>query len=196
MNKVEPIRTKEDLHKILNYLRGQKPNGLRNYTLFLVGCNTSLRISDLRLLRWGTVMNQKFKFKPYVEITETKTKKKKQFELSKLVQKALLELLEEQKRKGEVKLTDYVFQSRQGQNQPISRFQVSRFISEAGKVLDVPNLNCHSMRKTWGYWQWAFFGQSEVLIRNAFSHADWATTRRYLCISDEEIRKMYNNEIY
>ena len=71
MGVTEPIRNLEDIEKIKQfyYLKGR----WRDYTLFVVGLNTALRISDLLLLRWEHVYSFEFgHFYKYLYIQEKK----------------------------------------------------------------------------------------------------------------------------
>ena len=74
MNFVEPIRSKEDIKKVEQYL-AQK--SLRNRLIFVFGINTGLRVSDILGLNVSDVLN-----KTYVEIREQKTNKYKKFPLN------------------------------------------------------------------------------------------------------------------
>lgn len=49
-----PIRKKEEIELIKNYFLGKEK--YRDYSLFVIGINTSLRISDLLKIRWNDVM--------------------------------------------------------------------------------------------------------------------------------------------
>ena len=74
MAKSEPLRNRDDIQKIKNYL--WRKGNLRDYTLFILGVNTALRIGDLLQLRWGDVMDAATgKFFNHVVLTEQKTKK-------------------------------------------------------------------------------------------------------------------------
>lgn len=48
-----PIRTKEEIEKMKEYYLTKKD--YRDYTLFVIGINTALRISDLLNLKWYDV---------------------------------------------------------------------------------------------------------------------------------------------
>ena len=51
---VEPIRDKKKLNDMKIYLKGKS---LRDYTLFVVGINVALRISDLLALTWADLLS-------------------------------------------------------------------------------------------------------------------------------------------
>lgn len=75
MNIVEPIRNKQDIKRIKNFLLKQN---LRDLLFFLIGINCGLRISDILNLDVGDVKN-----KTHINIIEKKTKKYKRFPLNK-----------------------------------------------------------------------------------------------------------------
>lgn len=75
MNIVEPIRNKQDIKRIENFLLKQN---LRDLLFFLIGINCGLRISDILNLDVGDVKN-----KTHINIIEKKTKKYKRVPLNK-----------------------------------------------------------------------------------------------------------------
>jgi integrase len=52
MEYVEPIRSEKQIKGMANYLKG---SNIRDYTLFILGINSGLRISDLLSLTVGDV---------------------------------------------------------------------------------------------------------------------------------------------
>jgi len=73
MEIVEPIRDKNLIYNIYNYLENKKSIGVaknRDYVLVYVGFNTGLRISDLLSLRKFQFLN-----KEHLILRESKTKK-------------------------------------------------------------------------------------------------------------------------
>ena len=76
MKAVDPIRDEKKIQDMKVYLKGKN---IRDYTLFVVGINVALRISDLLELRWSDVLEEnKKKFKP-IKLLEGKTKKKVEY---------------------------------------------------------------------------------------------------------------------
>ena len=100
---VEPIRDKKKLNDMKIYLKGKR---LRDYTLFVVGINVALRISDLLALTWADILSDNKRSFKSINLREGKTKKKRNIELNKASQKALSELLETL---DCYELDDYVF---------------------------------------------------------------------------------------
>lgn len=74
MNFVSPIKSKEDVSKMEDYLAKKS---LRNRLIFMVGVNTGLRVSDILRLKISDVYE-----KEYIEIREKKTNKYKRIALN------------------------------------------------------------------------------------------------------------------
>ena len=98
MNFVEPIRSKEDIKKVEQYL-AQK--SLRNRLIFVFGINTGLRVSDILGLNVSDVLN-----KTHVEIREQKTNKYKKFPLNTKITGLLKTYLEDIINRLEKKIKD------------------------------------------------------------------------------------------
>ncbi|MEO2074838.1 MAG: tyrosine-type recombinase/integrase [Bacillus sp. (in: firmicutes)] len=175
MNKVEPIREAKDIEAIKHSLNG------RNRLMFVMGVSFGLRISDLLELRIGDLRG-----KDYIIIGEEKTKKKRKITLSDVVKEEIAKL--------EGADTDYVFQSRQGGNKPISRVQAYRILNSAAKkagILDkVGSIGCHSLRKTFGY-QLYSKGVDITRLMAIFGHSSPEITLAYIGIQDDEISDAY-----
>ena len=81
MNTMEPIRDKETIIDIAEYLR---KNSERNYVMFLFGIYSGLRISDVLKFRVRDVKN-----KSDIVLREKKTGKEKRFPINRDLRKAL-----------------------------------------------------------------------------------------------------------
>ena len=57
MGTTQPIKSKEDLKKFMDYYKAVRPNP-RNYALVILGLHTALRISDILELHWKDVYGQ------------------------------------------------------------------------------------------------------------------------------------------
>ena len=55
MQTTQPIKSLKDIRKLKQYYLDR--HQIRNYALVTLGMNTSLRISDLLLLKWENVYN-------------------------------------------------------------------------------------------------------------------------------------------
>ena len=179
MNTVEPIRKKSDLTKIKLLLKEQSQ---RNLLLFLLGINTGLRISDILSLRVSDVLN-----KDYIGIVEKKTKKYRKIVLSNSLKLKLKNYTQKKP------LTDYLFKSRKGINQPITRIQAYRIIQNACQVVEIKeNFGTHTLRKTFGY---HFYKKTKdiALLQNILNHSSPKITLRYIGLTQDLIDKSLLN---
>jgi integrase len=124
MNFVQPIRNKE---KIENMKAELKRNGTRDYLLFVFGINVGLRISDIIELKVKDVMDYNGRMRTHIEIKEKKTEKMKRFKLNASVSEELYQFIKNKN------MEDYIFKSRNGDNQPITRVRAYVILNEAGK---------------------------------------------------------------
>ena len=187
MKAVDPIRNEKKIQDMKVYLKGKN---IRDYTLFVVGINVALRISDLLELRWSDVLEEnKKKFKP-IKLLEGKTKKKRNIQLNKTSQKALRELLNSL---DTYTMEGFIFKSREGENKAISRQQALNILKDASRSVGVKdNVGTHTLRKTWGYHAWKK-GFSPALIMETLNHSNLSMTKRYLGIRQDEINYLYLN---
>ena len=187
MRTVDPIRSPKEVDAIKKYLKG---SNLRDYTLFVVGVNVALRITDLLKLRWGDVLEPNLKNFKDIRIKEGKTKKPRQIKLNKAAQSALMELLESI---GYVDMDEYIFKSREGANKQITRQQAQNILKGASSALKIEgSIGTHSLRKTWGFFAWKS-GVNPAIIMEALNHSNLSITKRYLGIRQEEINNVYQS---
>lgn len=178
MNIVEPIRKRSDIEKIK---KGLTP---RNRLMFVFGINSALRISDILKLTVNDVIDDYGKPRDFVELKEKKTKKAKRFRLNNSIQKEL--------KKVEGDPNDYLFKSRKGENNAISRVQAYRIIQKAAETvgLDDVKIGTHSMRKTFGYH--AYNGGTPLEhLQIVFNHSSPNDTLKYIGITQEHIDEVY-----
>lgn len=185
MKSVDPIRDIKKIEAMKTYLRGKDQ---RDYTLFVVGVNIALRISDLLPLKWEDVLKNKKNFKD-ICLIEGKTKKERRIKLNKASQKALQELLETL---DTYSPDDYIFPSREGQGKSLSRQQALNILKNAAKAVGInDNVGTHTLRKTWGYHAWKK-GFSPALIMDTLNHSNLMVTKRYLGITQDDINDLYD----
>ena len=138
MATTEPIRNPEQIEQMKQYLLDQK--GIKYYTLFTVGINLVLRISDLLLIKWGDVLAKDMKTYKQLKLTEKKTKKKRSIKLNSHV----VSLLEEYRQSLEtINLNDYIFGSGHQNNKPITHCQFLKEVNYAiaRKEIKLPPIN-------------------------------------------------------
>lgn len=184
MISVDPIRDEKKIKTMKIYLKGRN---LRDYALFVVGINVALRITDLLALTWADVFDEKGKFKE-IRLLEGKTKKERRIQLNRPSQRALMELL------GVLdgySPDDYLFQSREGSQKPLSRQQALNILKNATNAVGIKdNVGTHSLRKTWGYHAWKK-GFSPAIIMETLNHSNLTVTKRYLGIRQDDINDLY-----
>jgi len=181
---VSPIRKIKDIKKIKRKLR-RKP---RDLLLFTLGVNNGLRISDLLNLRVGDVRG--LAVGETLKILERKTGKMNVLMVNKETRKVLDVFLAEADPGDE----EYLFKSRKGVNQPITKSYVNQKVKEwCGGMKG--NYGTHSMRKTFGYIQRKEFGVGFEVLCKRFGHSNPSVTMRYLGISDKEVNGILLNEI-
>lgn len=180
MNFVEPIRDVKDLELMKNEL---SKGGSRDKLLFIMGINTGLRISDLLKLKVKDVRDRS-----HIVIIEQKTHKSKRFLLNPQLSDELSRYIE-----GMDEGT-YLFQSRRGDNQPITRVQAYRILNHAAGVVGIESIGTHSLRKTFGYHHYQRH-KDVAILQDILNHSAPSVTLRYIGISqdnkDDTIRTFY-----
>ena len=180
MKFVEPIR---ELHKISSMKKILLAQRERDYLLFVIGINSAYRISDLIRVQFHHVMDEKLKVRNHLILIEQKTKKENKVALSKGVKKAI-ETYVQNHYQGDP--NEFLFKSRKGINQPISRVQAWQIISDAAEELGLENIGTHSLRKTFGYHQ-IKRGTNITLLMKMFNHSSESVTLRYIGITQDDM---------
>ena len=181
MNIVEPLRNKDDISKIEDFLF--KTNK-RNMLIFVFGINTGLRVSDILALNICDV-----KDKQNVIIREKKTGKYKKFPLNNKLQTLIKDYLKDVPQN---RLNTPLFLGDKGSR--MHRSIVYRFLNEAvdSLKLEIGAVGTHTMRKTFGYHHYKKFNDV-ALLQRILNHSSPAITLRYIGISQEEIDFSYFN---
>jgi integrase len=171
METVEPIRSTEKIRQMEDFLRRQSE---RNWLLFVAGCNSGLRISDLRLLRCKDVQGA------HLVVRTKKTGVRVQIPVTEKLRRAV------QAYTAGKDPNDCLFPSRKGWNQPISRTGCYQIINKAARACGLVRIGTHSMRKTFG---WHYYQQTKDIatLRELFGHKDTAVTMRYIGIVQDDI---------
>lgn len=170
MDYVQPIR---DRRKVDAMKRELLRTGYRNYMLFLVGINTGLRISDILSLKVSDVRNQ-----THLTLREKKTSKIKRIKImgiSRELEDYIEGMLDEQ----------YLFPSKKGHNQPITRVQAYRILNKAANAIGLrEEIGTHTLRKTYGY---HFYQKTKdvALLQELFNHSSPSVTLRYIGINQD-----------
>jgi integrase len=181
---VDPIRNEKDIQRIKKTLRSSN----RDLLLFTMGINNGLRIGDLLKLKVADVKD--LKAGESLTIREQKTGKDNVLMVNKGVHSVLQDYLSE----GQLSDDDYLFQSRKGNNSPLTVSSVNRMVKEWTFGMK-GNFGTHSLRKTFGYVQRVRFGVSFEVLCRRFNHSNPSTTMRYLGIQSKEVNDILMNEI-
>lgn len=170
MNLVEPIREKDDIQAMKDYLLEWNP---RNYILFLFGINSGLRVSDILTLRVKDVQGW------YIKLKEKKTGKSKKIKMTPVLKN------EVRKYVADKPLHHFLFQSRVGNNKPLDRRTVDWILKVAASECGLENIGTHSMRKTFGY---HYYKKTKdiAMLMTLFNHASPAITLRYIGIRQDQ----------
>ena len=177
MKLVEPIRDRQQIQGMKQYLRDQNT---RNYLLFTLGINSGLRVSDLLKLSVEDVRE-----KERITLREQKTGKTKDFPLSDTCKKAIAEYLKETGF-----CTGVLFPSRKG-GRSISRVQAYRILSEAASSVGIKEaVGTHTLRKTFGYHVYQT-GVDITRIQKLLNHSSPGITLSYIGITKEELDAVY-----
>lgn len=180
MNLVQPIRDKRKIEAMKNELL---KDGFRNYMLFVIGINTGLRISDILNLTVDMVRDR-----THIRIYEKKTNKYKRFLINENLKKDIVKYIEN------MKDYEYLFPSRKGENQPISRVQAYRILNKAAINVKLEEIGTHTLRKTFGYWHYQMY-KDVAILQDIFNHQFPNITLRYIGINqdikDKTIEKFY-----
>jgi len=188
MIRVHPIRKLDQIQRIRRNLKTEKPALF--YCLFVVGCNTNLRVSDLRNLSWRNVWDEgTTDLCEHINLTEIKTGKKRRIKLTETMAEGVNYLLDNLGRTPEP--DEAIFRNPRTRK-VYSREHLSRVIGfEAEKVGIRDPIGIHSLRKSWGYHAVVTYHQPITIVQAAFNHATQKQTMDYLCITDDEIEVVY-----
>lgn len=172
MNFVHPIRDPDQIAEMKKFLRKQSE---RNYILFVVGINSGLRISDILPLRVRDAR------KPYFDIIEKKTQKRKRIHMTPMLRKELRKYIEDKPEDDE-----YLFRSREGNNRPISRSMAYKLLREAAEYVGIDGIGTHTLRKTFGYHFYQRY-KDVVMLQEIFNHSEEKTTLRYIGVTQDAL---------
>lgn len=181
---VSPIRDLKDVRAIKKLLA----NHPRNLCLFTLGINSNLRASDLVRVKVSDVKD--LKAGDELTLKEKKTGKIRRITLNKSVVLAIQNLLKSR----DYQENDNLFVGKRG---PLKAISVHALVKGWCKSINLNggNYGSHTLRKTFGYHQRVTFGVGLPELMVTFNHSSQKQTLDYLCISPDEIRSIYLNEI-
>lgn len=171
MNSVEPIRDKETVAAIADFLYAKSE---RDYVLFMVGINTGLRISDILTLKVSDVKNRKT-----IVVKEQKTGKVKEIPMNEDLRRAIREYTRN------MKPSYWLFPSQKGHGaRHILRSRAYKILKQAAQVFGLSNIGTHTLRKTFGYHFYYATGKDVMLLMYIFGHTDPNVTLRYIGVTN------------
>jgi len=186
MKGCRPLKDSE-IKKILNSFWGKYAN--RDRALFVLGCKSGFRVSELLSLRIQDV----YQHGEIVDrVTIERRHMKKHIEgrtvlLHPDAKKALTVLIDEMKHSGQAAADNFLFQSRKG-GKSISRVQAYRILKN---LFDECGINgkvaTHSMRKTFADRVYKHLGNDIAKTQKALGHKSINSTVSYLSFSESEI---------
>ena len=178
---VQPIRSKEQLADMKWALRRHCSE--RDYILFVLGCDTGLRVGDLLKIKTKQILFLKPKKQKILKVKEGKTQKIRDIYIG--------NCFEEVYQYAKLLESEWLFPSRKG-DQAISPTQAYRQLNKAADFADVQNVGNHTLRKTFGYW---FYKQTKdvAMLQGILNHSHPSITLRYIGITDEETNEVLKN---
>ncbi|WP_408009168.1 tyrosine-type recombinase/integrase [Pseudalkalibacillus sp. A8] len=175
MKTVEAIKDVEKLQAMKRFL---KSRSFRDYSLFILGINTGIRIYDLLHIRVNELMSESFEVFHYLRsdlYTDPPVY------LNDSVHHAVRACIQERA----LQHTDFLFKSRKT-NEPISRQQAYRIINEASKHAGLTgSTGTHTLRKTFGFHAYKK-GIAISLIQKRLQHHTPSETRQYIGLKTQE----------
>ena len=186
--KVQPIRSKT----AIGHIKGILSNNKRDLCLFTLGINTAYRANELLSLHYSQVKN--LSVGDELDLKQSKTDKNRMVTLNKNAVSALQNYLKYDGRFKKLGSDDcYLFYSRRGEVLKVPT--VSNMVKEWCRAVGLEgNYGSHTLRKTWGYWQYKR-GTPLPLLMVAFGHATQQQTLAYLCIQAKEVKDIYGLEL-
>ena len=185
MNFVQPIKEKGKIEEIKEYFKSE--NKWKLYLMFVIGINSSLRISDILNLKWQDVSTDG-QVKKAFKLKEKKTGKWKEVTINRSFAEAIEEYWTH---KGSG--SGYIFSSKSNRNKgkPWSRQYAWKALKRAAKEVGIEDMGTHSLRKTFAYHAYKA-GVALELLMNTLNHSTQAMTLKYIGITGEDVENVYN----
>jgi site-specific recombinase XerD len=163
---------------------------LRNSVLFELGLKTGFRVSEIISLRIKDVM-EFGKIKSYIKV-EAKFMKNKKKSREVAVKESLKETLAAYIPTLGTDPDLFLFPSREGNNQPLTRQGVRHVLIKLKQILQLEgSLGTHCMRKTFATDIWEISGHDLYEVMLALGHDSMDTTKAYLPNILNEVMEKY-----
>ncbi len=180
--------SQQEIHQVARSFGGKY--AVRNKALFLLGVKSGFRISELLSLRVADVIQCR-RVVERVTVRRRNTKGKTEGRTLLLHPDAghtLVAWVDQMRASGDMTTDTFVFRSRNGHNQPITRVQAWRVLRRAYATSRMTgNLGTHSMRKTFANRIYEKLGRDLVKTQRALGHRNINSTVSYLSFRQEDI---------
>jgi len=179
-NKTSDYLTTDEILRLIRYFK--KLGNHRMVLLIEFGIKTLLRYSDISRITWSDVLG-----KETLILNEKKTNKRREITIGRTLKESIIISYNELKHPNKEELIFlYTLQ------------HTNLLLKEGGKDVKIRNKNIstHSLRKSGSRFIWENNGHSdEYLIKLSaiLNHSSTSITRRYLGISREEIKDIYQS---
>ena len=187
-SRLRPIRSK----KAIEHIKAILGNNRRDLCLFTLGINTAYRANELLSLRYSQIKN--LSVGDSLNVKQSKNDKHRRVTLNRNAAHALHNYIRHDEHFWDVDSDNrYLFYSRRGEVLKIPT--VNNMVKQWCQAVGLKgNYGSHTLRKTWGYWQYKR-GTPLPLLMVAFGHSTQQQTLSYLCIQAKEIEEIYELEL-
>ncbi len=178
--KTSDYLTTDEILRLTRYFR--KSGNLRMSLLIEFGVKTLLRYSDLSRIKWSDVLG-----KETLVLNEQKTNKRREITIGKSL-RSNIELVYNELNTPFI--GEHIFQ--------YTLQHTNHLLKEGSKEERIKNKNVstHSLRKSGSRFIWQNNGNSDeylIKLSSILNHSSTTITRRYLGISREEIKDIYQS---
>jgi integrase len=179
-NKTSDYLTTDEILRLIRYYK--KLGNHRMVLLIEFGIKTLLRYSDISRITWSDILG-----KETLILNEKKTNKRREITIGKTLRESIETTYNELKQPHS---EEFVFQ--------YSLQHTNLLLKEGGKDVKIRNKNIssHSFRKSGSRYIWESNGNSDeylIKLSSILNHSSTSITRRYLGISKEEIKNIYDS---
>ncbi len=173
----EPIKNRKDILAVEQYLQKRS---MRDYTIWVLGLNSGLRVSDIIGLNISDTLD-----KTHIRIIEKKTQKRKSFYINDKLKRVLKAYTKNRHPE------EPLFLGKRGKR--IDRSQVYRVIKRACSDCGLKiQASTHTMRKTFGYHHYQKY-KDAIILQKIFNHSSQRITLMYIGVEQDEIDLSYKN---
>ncbi|MBA7659779.1 Tyrosine recombinase XerC [subsurface metagenome] len=183
MIEVRAIKDKAKIGAIKDYL---KDRNVRDYLLFVAGCNLAIRISDLLSLKVDQVRDNQGNIREFIRLKEQKNRKQRELSVNKALTTALTTFF---KQSPVLEKESPLFPGVKS-DKAMTRQNAHFIIKNACRAVGLEgNYSTHSLRKSWGYAAYSQGVRIEEIMKK-LGHASPGVTLRYIGIEQEDTHKL------